>query len=641
MRLQTLIVILLTVAAAGFADAKTVRVQPIAPGAPLLDRPARPRPAPFVADATISIMTEALSATAGSDEDSIGEIARAFASAGLQRILPVRGLGPIANMKDLLHMRGIDMAVVNADILAYARATGDLRGIDTRLSAVTKLYDKTVFLVAAADVAGVADLANQRVLVPGADSDSFVTARALFSELAVPAEVTGLPLGEAIGELANGKAKALLLTLEEDDETLATLPPGKGLHLLSIPEGPGLAKIYGRRSLSPDDANGLAPAAGVSTVTVASLLATFNWRPTHARFAPVLQFVRSLPKVVDQLRTTDAKGFWRGLDGRAELPGWQRYEPARPIIAAIVPLVTPMTAPLAAKAAPAAKAPATSSALGTTLAAVAPAVAAPEPAQAPAVAAVAPILVDVAAMASTGLTNQKDSKGGMLAEIVSASLKTEAAAIAWQSDETSLLSWLSEGTSARIGLPLAKPDCDHTSDLVGRAAALCEKLAFSKPIFQTLEVLFVRHGSDVTFERDEQMIGRSVCAPTGSNLSSLDSAGRRWVKEDLITVLQRPSLAACFAALDHGETDAVFTDDLGGRAVLEQIGLGDKIEVARRPVATNDICAVAAKDNLDGVAALKRLDAGIAALKADGRYAAIVLGRIGKQQLSGNVPAVQ
>ena len=626
---------------AGFADAKTVRVVPGVAGAPALPRPFPQRAPAFVPDATISIMTEALSATAGSDEDSIGELARAFAAAGLARILPVRGLGPIANMRDLLHMRGIDMAVVNADILAYARASGDLRGVDTRLSAVAKLYDKTVYLVAAAGVNGIGDLANQRVLAPGADSDSFVTARALFGELAIPVDLAGLPLGQALGEIASGKAKALLLTLEQNDETLATLPLDKGLHILPIPEGPALARIYGRRTVSPENTSGLAPEAGVSTVTVSSLLVSFNWRPTHARFAPVLQFVRALPKVVEQLRTSDATGVWQSLDGRADVPGWLRYEPARAVLASLVPVQTPLTAPQTAKAAPVAKAPATSSALAPAAVAVSPAVAAPEPAPVPVAPAGATIAVEVAAHAMAVLTSEKDAKGGLLAEIVNSALKADVNGIQWLPDDRATLAWLINGASARIGLPFAKPDCDHTQDLSLDDTALCAHFVFSKPIFQSLQVFFVRHGSDFTFERDDQLVGRSVCAPEHADLASLDAPSRHWLKDDLITLLQRPNLKACFQALDHGDVDAVFADDLGGRAALEEISLSDKIEVARRPVATFEICAIAARDNADGVAALKRLDTGVAALKADGRYADIVLGRLAKQQLSGDVPAVQ
>jgi uncharacterized protein len=580
-----------------------------------------PPAATAVADASITIMTEALPATAGSDEDSIGELARAYAAQRLPRVLPMRGLGPIANMRDLLHMRGIDMAVVNADILAYARIAGDLPGVETRLSAVAKLYDKTVYLVAAADVATVADLARRRVLVPGADSDSFVTARALLGTLAIPADLASSSLGDAIGELATGKAQALLLTLETDDATLATLPTGKGLHVLSIPETPALAKIYGRRSLGPGDANGLAP-EGASTVTVASLLATFNWRPTQFRYGPVVQFVRALPSVVGSLRKSDPKGVWRQLDGRADVPGWPRYEPARPLLAALAADIAPATAPQDIVAVATAKAAATSTAAAKPLAAKLPP-------------------IEVAALNMAVLTDAKDAKGGLLTEIVTAGLGSETHQLEWLSGDPAVQDWLTQGATPRLGFPFARPDCAHAKDLAVADQALCDTFAFSKPIFQALQVFFVRHGSDFTFERDEQLIGRSICVPASNDLASLDAAGRRWIADDLVTLLRRPDLTACFAALDKGDVDAVFADDLTGRAALEKLRLDDKIEVVRRPVATIDLCAMAAKANPDAVAALQRLDSGIAAIQADGRYASIVLGRLGQSQLSGEFPAVQ
>ena len=347
--LLALAVLAATAVSAG-AETKTLRLPPARAAA--------------IVDANISIMTEALPTTAGSDEDSVGELARAYWQAGLLRILPVRGLGPIANMRDLLHMRGIDMAVVDADILAYAQATGELPGASTRLSAVARLSDKTVYLVAAKGIGSVSDLSRQRVLVPGADSDSYVTARTLLPQLGVMVELAGTPLEVAIGELASGKAKAMLLTLEEDDGTLATLPPDIGLHVLPIPETAAVAAVYGRRTLGAGEAQGLVPASGLSTVTVAGLLATFNWRPGHVRYGPVLKFLQNLPKVIEQLRSTDPRGAWRAFDGRADVPGWPRYEPARPLLAGIVPQVAPLTSPQ--PAVKATETPATSSALAST-----------------------------------------------------------------------------------------------------------------------------------------------------------------------------------------------------------------------------------------------------------------------------------
>jgi len=602
-----------------------------------------PQPAPAnAAEANVSIMTEALPATAGSDEDAIGELARAYAGAGLPRILAVRGLGPVANMHDLLHMRGIDMAVVNADLFAYARITGELPGIETRLSAVAKLYEKTVYLVAAKGVTGVADLAHQRVLVPGLDSDSFVTARTMFGQLGIPADVEGTQLGQAITDVASGKAKALLLTLEEDDQTLAALPPDQGLHVLAIPEAATLDKLYGRHALTAESTSGLGPDGG-STITVASLLATFNWKPSHARYTFVVQFIRSLPKVIGQLRASSAKDIWQDFDGRADPLGWQRYEPARPLLATIAPAVAPLTAPQPHRTAVAAKTAATSSALANLPSADALATTVPNPAAeaAPPAVPATPLAIEVEAFSKAFLTDAKDTKGGLLAELVKAGLKSDLTSVTWATDGDAAQSSLAGSKKARIALPFARPDCEHADTLAAAAAALCEHYDFSKPIFQALQVLFVRHGSDVTFERDDQMVGRSVCVVAQSDLASLDAGGRRWLKDDLITLLQRPSLEACFDALAHEQVDSVFGDDLSGRALLQQRGLTEKIEVARRPVATLDFCAIAAKDNADGLAALRRLDAGIAAAKADGRYSDIVMGRLGQQQLSGDVPALQ
>ncbi len=605
----------------------------------------------YYADTNVSIMTEALSSTAGSDEDSVGELARAFASAGLPRILPVRGLGPIANMRDLLHMRGIDMAVVDADILAYARATGELPGAETRLSAVARLYDKTVFVVAAPDIASLSDLANQRVLVPGADSDSFVSARTVFSQLSMKVELVGVPLQVALADIASGKAKAILLTLEKDDGTLATLAQDRGLHILPIPENQALSAIYGRRSLGAAEAPGLVPEAGVSTLTVSSLLATFNWRPTHLRYAPILQLLQQLPKVVDRLRTTDATGLWREFDGRADVPGWLRYEPARPLLASILPQVAPLTAPRVATAAitAASNAPAvptTSSALAdpslaNTATATVTATAPAKVATAVPVVTLPAMAIEVAAHPLAVLADPDARDGGLMTELVMTSLKGEQARLSWSADPDATGQALLGKDVARVGLPFARPDCEHPASLTSAATTLCDRFAFSKPIFQALQVFFVRHGSDFTFERDDQVVGRSVCAAENGDVAVLDAGGRKWLHDELITLLRRPKLAACLTALDKGEVDAVLADDLAGRVEIERQQLDGKIEVVRRPVATLDMCAIAEKANAGANEALRRLDQGIAALKADGRYASIVLRRLGQQQLSGDLPPVQ
>ena len=222
-----------------------------------------------------------------------------------------------------------------------------------------------------------------------------------------------------------------------------------------------------------------------------------------------------------------------------------------------------------------------------------------------------------------------------------ASLRSDQARLDWSTDSKGTGEALLDQRTARIGLPFARPDCEHRPTLGPAAAALCDRFVFSKPVFQALQVFFVRHGSDFTFERDGEVAGRTICAAEAGDVGSLDAKDRHWLQGDLITLLRRPTLAGCLTALDHGDVDAVLADDLAGRAEIEHQQLTDRVEVVRRPVATLDMCAIADKANAEAGEAIRHLDAGIAAMKSDGRYAEIVLHRLGQQQLSADLPQGQ
>ena len=612
----------------------------------------------YVADTNVSIMTEASSATGSNDEESISTLAQAYAQAGLPRILPVRGLGPIANIRDLLHMRGIDMAVLNSDVIAFAAVSGDLQGADTRLSAIAKLYTKNIFVVAAKGVTSIADLAQQKVMVPGADSDSFVTARAMFSMLNTPIDLAGTSLEDAVAALTDGRAKAVVLTLEADDRSLSRLPRDKGLHMLEIPANEALAKVYGRLTLKPSQAPGLVPEAGVRTLTVSSVLATFNWRPTHVRYLPILQFARELPSAVDRLRRGNPKGPWQTADGHGEILGWQRYEPARALVESIVPLgddATPSTVPVTSSAlaalnkgvatqpetvSPSSTTPATTVIATTrTVASIAkvPAEAVePAPAPEPKLTAMA---IEVAAHPLPMLADPQAPGGGLVAELVMASLKDEHARLNWSADGSGKTGELLGVSAPRVGLAWQRPDCGHREGLSIGAGELCDHFVFSTPVFQSLQIFFIRHGSDFTFDRDDQVVGHTVCTTADMDVSNLDGAGRQWLRQDLITLLRRPKLEDCLKALDHGDVETVFADDMSGQAEVNRLNLADNLEVVRRPVATLELCVIADKNNPQASEAIRRLDAGLAALKADGRFSDIVLRRLGQQRLLNQASA--
>ena len=639
-------------------------------------------------DNVVTIVTEAPSGSDDADGGSIQDLAKAFAASGFPRILPVVGLGPIANTRDLLHTRGIDMAVVDADITAYAKLEGGLHGAEQRLSAVMKLSENTVYLVAGPDVHSAADLAGQQVIAPGADSDSRVTARVVFSLLSIPVQLGAADLDRAAEAVLAGQAKALLIVAGADGHILSRLPQNRGLHLVAIPWVENFSSVYISTRIKAGDAVGFAPANGVETVSVSRLLATFNWRPQLYRYQPVLQFIRNLPAAVQWLRQNERGVMWAAMDGRSGVPGWQRFETAGQSLAGITPdatmaeaqtetpavpkpiptavaatakLGTPVASPSAAAApapTPASQVSATGPAGPAQLAATGlqtksvvtmPTKTALSPIGSLKLVAIEPLpllaalpgvkpaiteTLELAAYPLPGLVEPKVPSGGLIAELVAASLNGQPTKLAWSVDGKSMAERVLGATGSRLGMPWSKPDCDHKAALTASDAKMCDTFLFSKPVLQTLKLFFVRHGSDFTFEHDDQVAGHIICAAASENTDALDTPERQWIKQEMLTLLRRSSVDECLAALDRNEVDAVFTDDFTGLAVIERLGIADHVEVVSRPVAFRELSAIAPKSDPKSAELIGRLNDGLAALKASGRYWEIVMRRFGPGQLS-------
>ncbi|RTL62202.1 MAG: hypothetical protein EKK41_25725 [Hyphomicrobiales bacterium] len=77
------------------------------------------------------------------------------------RILPIVGKGAYQNFIDLLHLRGIDMAITQSDVLSYMKQKGEMGpNIDQRVSYITKLHNEEMHILAGSGVNTIRDLAR-------------------------------------------------------------------------------------------------------------------------------------------------------------------------------------------------------------------------------------------------------------------------------------------------------------------------------------------------------------------------------------------------------------------------------------------------------------------------------------------------
>src|SRR5215470_4947332 len=91
------------------------------------------------------------------------DLANVIDDGATRRVLPVVGKGALQNLTDLKLLRGVDMAILQVDVLDYARQKNLFPGLEAWASYITKLYNEEFHLLARQDVNSVADLANQKV----------------------------------------------------------------------------------------------------------------------------------------------------------------------------------------------------------------------------------------------------------------------------------------------------------------------------------------------------------------------------------------------------------------------------------------------------------------------------------------------
>ena len=207
------------------------------------------------------------------------------------RVMAILGKGSIRNIEDLLLLRGIDIAIVQSDVLEFYRSAGLFPGVERQVNYVTKLYNEEVHLLARKNISSVADLQNRKVNFGTQGSGTFMTASVVFDALNIDVDVVADPEPIAMENLKQGTIDALVFVGGKPLNLLQQVLKEDDLHLLSIPldqvQGPYLAGNF-----SHDDYPNLVEQGNdVATVAVGAVLAAYNWPLDNPRHEKVANFV--------------------------------------------------------------------------------------------------------------------------------------------------------------------------------------------------------------------------------------------------------------------------------------------------------------------------------------------------------------
>jgi TRAP-type uncharacterized transport system substrate-binding protein len=246
-----------------------------------------------------------------------------------RRVIPVVGKGSLQNLVDLKYLRGIDLAILQTDVVDYAKEQQLLPGLDASFTYIARLYNEEFHLLAGPDIKTIADLAHRKVNFDLRGSGTAITASRLFDLLKVPVTVVNDNQEIALDKLRRGEIAALAFVAGKPAPLFTRLKGDDGLHFVAVSFNPTAMGAYAPARLTAADYPGFVPQArSVDTIAVGSVLAVAELRQLPERYKNVANFVDVFFTGFQSLLAPGHHPKWQEVNLAAEFPGWLRYAPA-------------------------------------------------------------------------------------------------------------------------------------------------------------------------------------------------------------------------------------------------------------------------------------------------------------------------
>lgn len=299
----------------------------LATSAAVIARPAVPAADPN--DINRGLVELETAGSAGITVRMAEDLASVINDGATRRIVPVVGTGSLANLSDLKRLRGIDLAILQIDVLDYAKEQRLFPGIDGSITYIAKLHNEEFHLLARREIQSITDLANKKVNVDLRDSGTAITASRLFGILKLPITTTNDRQEVALEKLKRGELAALAFVAGKPAPLFHDAKADSGLHFLAVPFNSAIAAAYVPTQLTAADYPGLvAQDMPVDTVAVGSALVVANLDQIPERYRNVANFVDAFFTGFQSLLEPGHHPKWQEVNISTELPGWRRYPPA-------------------------------------------------------------------------------------------------------------------------------------------------------------------------------------------------------------------------------------------------------------------------------------------------------------------------
>jgi TRAP-type uncharacterized transport system substrate-binding protein len=256
------------------------------------------------------------------------EIARVVNDGGEMQVLPLVTRGPTENVNDLLYLKGVDAAIINSDALEEYKS--QVPQIEQRITYILNLFPSELHVFVRPEIRVLADLAGKKVNFNTQGTAAAYSGPLIFSRLGIDVEKMFIPHPVALEQMRHGEIAAVVFVTSKPVEAFAKGKWEEGFKFLPVDYGPKFEDYYLASYLDAADyPNLITKDQRIATISVPTILASYNWRPNSPRYLRVARFVEQLFGRIDKLRSPGFDPKWKDVNLATRAPGLERFRAAQ------------------------------------------------------------------------------------------------------------------------------------------------------------------------------------------------------------------------------------------------------------------------------------------------------------------------
>ncbi|HEY7297828.1 MAG TPA: TAXI family TRAP transporter solute-binding subunit [Xanthobacteraceae bacterium] len=246
------------------------------------------------------------------------------------RVLSVEGGAAVQNVKDVLYLRNIDMALTTLEAMNYLKTSGELgSNVEQRLAYIAPLFPNPLQILARGGAKSIRDLNGTRVNFNNKGSATAQFAPNVFKTLGVNVQEFYMPQGDALEKIRRGELDATVCSCPGTVPAFKNVKPDSGLQFVSVPYEKALQATYLPGSIGNDDYPALvAKGRAVDTISASTVLVSYNWPKNTGRYERTAKFIDALFSRVDEFHKPPRSPLWKSVNFAASIPGWTRFQAA-------------------------------------------------------------------------------------------------------------------------------------------------------------------------------------------------------------------------------------------------------------------------------------------------------------------------